>query len=433
MSLAFSSVNFSLSFVHLGAVVGRKQQGPPARPENKGVFPNQPFPYCFNRRNVTSILSSRPQDDGSGSPAHVGGFRSGHPVRSHAWILIAMFRLAMDFTSCDSLGQGHRPPWLQRPAPRHGWPHGPLWSLRPGQQARNYPFPSAERPGGQPSKTYHSKRLHKAADLLWKSGRPERLPPARWGAFLLASGRTDSLKRRRRYLRAIGKPTVEPEVIVWGSTSPLDPLESSTFPGIYGSTTVSVLQRTTRTTTTTATTSTTTFTTAAATPTTVQPKGPGPGFGTPRNNPGGLSTMGPPATSDGNRKEVDAPPPKMPGDNSGLAVHQIITITVSLIMVIAALITTLVLKNCCAQSGNTRRNGHQRKINQQEESCQNLTDFTPARVPSNLDIFTAYNETLQCSHECVRTPVPVYTEETILSPGDYKASFNGSRIPLVNL
>ncbi|KAL8198606.1 UNVERIFIED_CONTAM: Adherens junction-associated protein 1 [Gekko kuhli] len=80
----------------------------------------------------------------------------------------------------------------------------------------------------------------------------------------------------------------------------------------------------------------------------------------------------------------------------------------------------------CAQSGNTRRNSHQRKINQQEESCQNLTDFTPARVPSNLDIFTAYNETLQCSHECVRTPVPVYTEETILPPGDYKTSFNGN-------
>ncbi|KAJ6656882.1 hypothetical protein lerEdw1_003213 [Lerista edwardsae] len=109
-----------------------------------------------------------------------------------------------------------------------------------------------------------------------------------------------------------------------------------------------------------------------------------------------------------------------------MAVHQIITITVSLIMVIAALITTLVLKNCCAQSGNTRRNSHQRKINQQEESCQNLTDFTPARVPSNLDIFTAYNETLQCSHECVRTPVPVYPEETILPPGDYKTSFNGN-------
>lgn len=34
-----------------------------------------------------------------------------------------------------------------------------------------------------------------------------------------------------------------------------------------------------------------------------------------------------------------------PSSFPGLAVHQIITITVSLIMVIAALITTLVLKN----------------------------------------------------------------------------------------
>ncbi|MGH0159292.1 UNVERIFIED_CONTAM: hypothetical protein FKN15_037220 [Acipenser sinensis] len=108
-----------------------------------------------------------------------------------------------------------------------------------------------------------------------------------------------------------------------------------------------------------------------------------------------------------------ARPPKQLIDTAGLAVHQIITITVSLIMVIAALITTLVLKNCCAQSGNGRRNNHQRKINQQEESCQNLTNFTPARVPSNMDIFTAYNENLQCSHECVRTAVPVYTDEML--------------------
>uniref|UniRef100_H0XYB8 AJAP1/PANP C-terminal domain-containing protein n=2 Tax=Otolemur garnettii TaxID=30611 RepID=H0XYB8_OTOGA len=111
----------------------------------------------------------------------------------------------------------------------------------------------------------------------------------------------------------------------------------------------------------------------------------------------------------------------------GLAVHQIITITVSLIMVIAALITTLVLKNCCAQSGNTRRNSHQRKTNQQEESCQNLTDFTSARVASSLDIFTAYNETLQCSHECVRASVPVYTDETLHPAGEYKSTFNGNR------
>lgn len=81
----------------------------------------------------------------------------------------------------------------------------------------------------------------------------------------------------------------------------------------------------------------------------------------------------------------------------------------------------------CAQSGRPRRNSHQRKLDQQEESCQNLTDFAPARVPSALDIFTAYNETLQCSHECVRTPVPVYAEDTLHSPGDYKTTFNGNR------
>ncbi|KAI4874550.1 hypothetical protein NFI96_029026 [Prochilodus magdalenae] len=111
----------------------------------------------------------------------------------------------------------------------------------------------------------------------------------------------------------------------------------------------------------------------------------------------------------------------------GLAVHQIITITVSLIMVIAALITTLVLKNCCAQSGNGRHTSHQRKINQQEESCQNLTDFTPARVPSKVDIFTAYNDSLQCSHECVRTAVPVYTDEMIQHTPIYKTTYNGNR------
>ncbi|XP_061457465.1 adherens junction-associated protein 1 [Rhineura floridana] len=345
-----------------------------------------------------------------------------------------MFRLAMDFTSCESLGHGCRHQFLQRPGhrDRYGFPHSPLWNLRSGQQARsrgllgNHAFSYLERrPNGLLPNMYHSKRLHKATDLFWESGQPEHFAPANSDPALTdgSTAYQTYLKRRKRYLRAFGKPTPETEVIVWGSTSPLETLEA--FPGIYGSaTTISVLQRMT---TTISTTTTTTITTTTAASTKVQPEGPGPGIGTPKNNPGVVSTMVPPATSDGNRKEVDAPPPKIPGDTSGLAVHQIITITVSLIMVIAALITTLVLKNCCAQSGNTRRNSHQRKINQQEESCQNLTDFTPARVSSNLDIFTAYNETLQCSHECVRTPVPVYAEETILPPGDYKTSFNGNR------
>ncbi|CAG01755.1 unnamed protein product, partial [Tetraodon nigroviridis] len=80
---------------------------------------------------------------------------------------------------------------------------------------------------------------------------------------------------------------------------------------------------------------------------------------------------------------------------AGLAVHQIITITVSLIMVIAALITTLVLKNC--------------------------------QVPSKVDIFTAYNDSLQCSHECVRTAVPIYTDEMIQQTPVYKTAYNGNR------
>ncbi|XP_044308305.1 adherens junction-associated protein 1 [Varanus komodoensis] len=342
-----------------------------------------------------------------------------------------MFRLAMDLTSCESLGHSRRPPPSQRPAHPYGFPHGPLWSLRPGHHARSlgllgsHAFSSLERFKGQRPNMYHSRRLHKATDLLWKSGQPEHFVPAKSDPSL-ADGNTELqtyLIRRKRYLRAFSKPTLETEVIVWGSTSPLEPLETSTFPGMYESTTSPGLHSLTSTATATAAAATTT--TAAST--TVQPRGPGPGPGTSRSNPSGVSTVVPPATSDGNRKEVNVPPPKIPGDSSGLAVHQIITITVSLIMVIAALITTLVLKNCCAQSGNTRRNGHQRKINQQEESCQNLTDFTPARVPSNLDIFTAYNETLQCSHECVRAPVPVYAEEAMLPPGDYKTSFNGNR------
>lgn len=56
-----------------------------------------------------------------------------------------------------------------------------------------------------------------------------------------------------------------------------------------------------------------------------------------------------------------------------------------------------------------------------------MTDFTPARVPSSLDIFTAYNETLQCSHECVRASVPMYTDETLHPTAEYKSTFNGNR------
>ncbi|NXF30438.1 AJAP1 protein, partial [Nyctibius bracteatus] len=216
-----------------------------------------------------------------------------------------------------------------------------------------------------------------------------------------------------------GRPTALPEVIVWGPTGEEDSLESSTLPGAFATAAA--------TTTTTTTTTTAAATTAATTPPHVPPStpAPAPGGEVPLSSPGRTSTAEPAAGHSSSGK--DARLPRGLGDSTGLAVHQIITITVSLIMVIAALITTLVLKNCCAQSGRPRRNSHQRKLDQQEESCQNLTDFAPARVPSALDIFTAYNETLQCSHECVRTPVPLYAEEALRSPGDYKTTFNGNR------
>ncbi|XP_048680810.2 adherens junction-associated protein 1 isoform X2 [Caretta caretta] len=397
--------------------------------------------------------------------------RSGCPVGSHAWILIAMFQLAMDFTICESVAQGQGFRLLQRPSHWHRLSHSPLWSFKNGQQLRipgpfwNHVSSHPERSHGQ-IQTYHSKRPHKATDQLagfYKSMQSKHSATAKPAPSVVdgSSRGTDQqtpLKRGKRHLRGSNfdhrdrRPTTVPEVIVWGPTGEEDSMETSTFPGNYGTTTTSALQ--TRT--------TTVATTTTTTSTTVRSKGftasPVPGLNKHKNNPGRISTTEPYTSHKSNGKE--ARPPKLMGDTTGLAVHQIITITVSLIMVIAALITTLVLKNCrclfqfeksmetvqigimdgrldvhkgpkrslvCVQSGNTRRNGHQRKINQQEESCQNLTDFTPARVPSNLDIFTAYNETLQCSHECVRTPMPVYTEEMLHSPGDYKTTFNGNR------
>ncbi|ETE63839.1 Adherens junction-associated protein 1, partial [Ophiophagus hannah] len=312
-----------------------------------------------------------------------------------------MFRLAMEVSSCASLGRDLRHPFLQRPAHWYGFPHHLLWSFRYGPQARRLGLPAGldylELSNGQRPNVSRLKRLHHVADLWWGSRRTPSLGHVKANPTLTGK-RTVSqayLKRRKRYLRANSRPTMETEVIVWGSTSPLEALETSTIPGIYNGPATSVLERVTSSMTTTTTVSTTT-----AASTTVQFKGLGPGLGAPKNHP--ISTLLPPSTSGGSRKKAEGPPPpppKIPGDTSG----------------------------SCAQRGNARRNGHQRKIKQQEESCQNLTDFTPARVPSNLDIFTAYNETLQCSHECVRTPVPMYAEETMLSPGDYKTSFNGNR------
>lgn len=379
---------------------------------------------------------------------HILGISSGHPIGRHAWVLIAMFHLALDIVSCDFVYEPRGLKHLQRPSQKHRFYHSPLWSFKSRQSVGlgNPPWSTVthSKEGGHgQTERYHLNRWHKHQDPLGGLRHKKVLPKHPASAKSkpsISTGpkstfRISHLMRVKRQLQRSNwedvsyqrsfsdrgnPPTTLSEVIIWGPTGEEDSIESTTLPGNYDTTKTSTLHS--RITTTFLTTTTTASTTMQAKGSTLpQPTGSNPH----KNKMGKISTTEPYTSANGNGKVVK--PPRSLGETSGLAVHQIITITVSLIMVIAALITTLVLKNCCAQSGNTRRNTHQRKINQQEESCQNLTDFTPARVPSNMDIFTAYNETLQCSHECVRTPVPVYTDETLHQTGVYKTTFNGNR------
>ncbi|XP_063291485.1 adherens junction-associated protein 1 isoform X3 [Pelobates fuscus] len=363
---------------------------------------------------------------------------SGHPLGSHAWILIAMFQLAMDFINCESISPSRTYKYLQEPSLEHRIHHIALLSSRGRPKLRsskhfwdlftNYGQHHVFKQEPQ-HVTVHRKDLVESIfsrNVQVKHSNRSKSNPSMQGPKNTLT--ITQLKRGKRqlqrrswnnlqpFMNSESQPTTVSEFIIWGPTGDDEFVESSTFPGIYETTKTSTTQA--RTTLLETTTATTTSTTTLAKGITSQ----NPGIHMAKKPPGRISTTEP---YPGNGKA--ARPPRIPNETSGLAVHQIITITVSLIMVIAALITTLVLKNCCAQSGNVRRNSHQRKINQQEESCQNLTDFTPARVPSSMDIFTAYNETLQCSHECVRTPVPVYTDETLHQTGAYKTTFNGNR------
>nr|XP_006197060.2 adherens junction-associated protein 1 [Vicugna pacos] len=157
------------------------------------------------------------------------------------------------------------------------------------------------------------------------------------------------LRRGRRHLQGVGfnsfdfrgsRPTTETEFIAWGPTGEEEALESNTFPGIYGPTTVSIFQ----TRKTTVATATTTATATTATSMTLQTQGVTEPLDPRSRILVGVSTTET-STSPSKDSDKDSKPPRVLGETSGLAVHQIITITVSLIMVIAALITTLVLKN----------------------------------------------------------------------------------------
>ncbi|XP_036434984.1 adherens junction-associated protein 1 [Colossoma macropomum] len=344
------------------------------------------------------------------------------------WILFALVHLTMDLSLCAPVGQGlplkllprSAPRMRPRPPPTRDAPSAQHWRTL-GSWQRSVPPPPVPSPGyrggaglwGLGSKSRSQRQRRQLCE-----GCSSKSRPSEGGESLefLEGSKADILRhllRSRRQLKwdsydnsQEGRTTTVAGFIDWGPTGTDEGVDDE----------VKVIPNTTATTKASTTTTTTTITTT----TTRSPQRTYAVVTTP--HPRRLSTTQPTINLG-----VTVKPQKPFGDTPGLAVHQIITITVSLIMVIAALITTLVLKNCCAQSGNGRHTSHQRKINQQEESCQNLTDFTPARVPSKVDIFTAYNDSLQCSHECVRTAVPVYTDEMIQHTPIYKTTYNGNR------
>lgn len=336
------------------------------------------------------------------------------------WILFILVHLTMDLSLCAPAGQGLALKLLPRSAPRRQ-PHPPsIRDMLIGQHLRTLGILHRSAPPLLPSIGGHGEQ---GGTKLW--GRKNRrsvqtgqlCAECKLAERKLAASAEGSksdlnlhLSRSRRQLKGDsydsfeGRTTTVAGFIDWGPTGADEVIEEEAR-GTPNTTVISLPP-----TTTTVVTSTTTRSPQRtyAVITTAHPK---------RHS----------TTQPSTNSRVTVKPPKPFGDTPGLAVHQIITITVSLIMIVAALITTLVLKNCCAQSGNGRHSSHQRKINQQEESCQNLTDFTPARVPSKVDIFTAYNDSLQCSHECVRAGIPVYTDEMIQHTPIYKTSYNGNR------
>ncbi|KAM7404387.1 hypothetical protein PAMP_011735 [Pampus punctatissimus] len=358
--------------------------------------------------------------------------RPGSCVGHRVWILLAMTHLTLDFSVCSPVSQSLGIKLIPKPVPRSRPRWQPIWdtpnklhwrTMSPLARRLLNPIPPPQdnRAGigpkvkGQKHRkpAYKGQAACKECRLRYSQMETSDPVIAEAPAALSSGSRGDTVRlllRARRQLKwdsydksQEGRTTTVAGFIDWGPTG-TDSIDdnSKPEPNITLSTRVS--------TTTVATTTSTTTVFSQRTFTVVT---------TPE--PKRLST-----TKTTNIIGETVKPSKPYGDTPGLAVHQIITITVSLIMVIAALITTLVLKNCCAQSGNGRHNSHQRKIHQQEESCQNLTDFTPARVPSKVDIFTAYNDSLQCSHECVRTAVPIYTDEMIQQTPVYKTAYNGN-------
>lgn len=225
--------------------------------------------------------------------------RSGCPLGSHAWILIAMFHLAMDLASCQPPASGAGGRLSPRPTLRHRLSRGSLWGAGSGEDLRRPGPPWTCSPVTPPQRP-RSRRPPPAAPL--PTGHPPCWPRSRRGRRHL---------RGRGFAPRDGRTTAPPEVIVWGPTGEEDSLESSTLPGAFAAATTAA-------TTAAATTTTAAAATAAVTPPRAPPStpAPAPGGDAPRSSPGRTSTTEPAAghSSSGGK---DARLPRGLGDSTG--------------------------------------------------------------------------------------------------------------------
>lgn len=251
-----------------------------------------------------------------------------------------MFQLALDLPACESLGPG--PEFRLLPRPPHRPPR--LWSFKSGQSAR-VPAPVwSPRPprverghshGQMPSS--RARRAHRPRDqvaaLVPKAGLAKPPAAAKSSPSLGSSAASSSsaggagaptdqqalLRRGKRHLQGPAvnsfdfrgsRPTTETEFIAWGPTGEEEAPEANTFPGVYGPTTVSIVQ--TRKTTVAATTATATTVTSVLLQTqgVTEPLDP-------RNRiPVGISTTEP-STSPSRDNGRDSQPPRVLGETSG--------------------------------------------------------------------------------------------------------------------
>lgn len=260
----------------------------------------------------------------------------GCSLGSHAWILIAMFQLALDLPACESLGPGpefrllprlpHRPPRLW--SFKSGQPArvpAPVWSPRPPRLERGHSHGQMLSP--------RARRAHRPRDQVAALGPKGGLakPPAAaksspsLGPSSSAGGSgatTDQqalLRRGKRHLQGPAfnsfdfqgsRPTTETEFIAWGPTGEEEAPESNTFPGVYGPTTVSIFQ--TRKTAV----ATATATATTATSVTLQTQGLTEPLDPRSGKPVGVSTTEP-STSPSRDSGKVSKPPRVLGETSG--------------------------------------------------------------------------------------------------------------------